>query len=245
MLLKKQDDLHWIEFSIFDKHPLKHASFLRHGGHSQGSYESLNFSYSVGDDPLNVKKNEEKICRTLEIPTLHRARLYHGDEIHLAPTDQLCDGISTSEPNLGLLITHADCQAAIFYDPVQHAIANVHCGWRGNVQNIYAKTVAFMHRQFGSSPKNILVGISPSLGPEDAEFTNYREELPQHFHDKQPKPNYFDLWAISKMQLTEAGVLPHHIEIAEISTFSSLDCFSYRREKNSGRLGTIIMLLET
>jgi len=243
MLFKKQDNIQWIEFEIFSNHPLRHASFLRHGGYSTFPYHSLNFSYSVGDDPINIQKNEEKICHILNIPSITRARLCHGNTINLAPSSDLCDAIATSQPNLGLLITHADCQAAIFYDPVQHALANVHCGWRGNVQNIYAKTISFMQKKFGSSPQNILVGISPSLGPNDAEFLNFQEELPWHFHSMQSKPNHFDFWAISKMQLTEAGILPHNIEIAEISTLSSEDCFSYRRTKTSGRHGTVAMLL--
>ena len=45
------------------------------------------------------------------------------------------------QKDCGLVIQHADCQAAIFFDPVRKAIANVHCGWRGSVCNIYAKTV--------------------------------------------------------------------------------------------------------
>lgn len=243
MVLKKHENIQWIEFEIFAGHPLKHGSFLRHGGHSQSPYNSLNFSYSVGDEDQHVKMNEKLICDILGIPTLTRARLSHSDTIMLAPTSSLCDAVATKQPNLGLLITHADCQAAIFYDPKKHALANVHCGWRGNVQNIYAKTVAFMQSEFGSAPEDILVGISPSLGPHDAEFINYKTELPEHFHSLQIKPHHFDFWEISKRQLQEAGILPKHIEVAEISTFSSEDCFSYRREKVSGRHGTVAMLM--
>ena len=48
-------------------------------------------------------------------------------------------------------------------DPVEQAIANVHAGWKGNVKNIYEKTVQFMQQCYGSSPKNIHVCIAPSL----------------------------------------------------------------------------------
>ncbi len=120
------------------------------------------------------------------------------------------------------MIRHADCQATIFYDPEHNAIANVHCGWRGNVQNIYRATAFEMRKTFSSKPENILVGISPSLGPEKSEFINYRKEFPESFLPYEIKPTYFDLWAISRMQLEASGILPHHIEVASICTKCTL-----------------------
>lgn len=150
----------------------------------------------------------------------------------------------TDEKNVGLMIKHADCQAAIFYDPLHHAVANVHCGWRGNVKNIYREIVEAMGQRYGSRPQDLLVGISPSLGPQASEFRNYIKELPKSFWEFQIKPLYFDLWEISKQQLMGCGILSHHIEIAKICTFSTPeDCFSYRREKRSGRHATIVALL--
>ena len=142
------------------------------------------------------------------------------------------------------MIKHADCQAAIFYDPEHRAIANVHCGWRGNVQNIYRETVREMRRHFASRPENILVAISPSLGPEKAEFINFKKELPEAFLPYQVKPTYFDLWAISRMQLESEGILSHHIQIASICTYSHPeDYFSFRRDNRvTGNHGTVAVL---
>ena len=171
----------------------------------------------------------------------------HGDKTISvnALTDaemSIADGISTNVPGISLGITQADCQAAIFYDPVKHAFANVHCGWRGNVQDIFGKTVEYMRGHYGSNPKDLLVCVSPSLGPESSEFVNYRKELPESFLEFQFKPTYFDLWEISRWQLKNAGVLPHHIEIAGIDTFADDDYFSYRRDKACGRQATICCL---
>lgn len=144
---------------------------------------------------------------------------------------------------LGLTILHADCQVALFYDPIQHAITVTHCGWRGSVQNIYQESIAAMRSLYGTKAENLLVGISPSLGPSASQFIHYQRELPESFYPFQVKPLYFDFWAISKWQLRECGVLPHHIEIAEICTYSHPeDFFSYRRIKTSGRHATIASL---
>lgn len=155
-----------------------------------------------------------------------------------------CDALVTADKGMALMIKHADCQAAIFYDPTNQAIANVHAGWRGSVSNIYAEIVHTMQQTFGSRPQELLACISPSLGPEEAEFIHYNQELPEELWDFQVKSNYFDFWAISEYQLQAAGLLPHHIEIAKISTYSNAhDYFSYRRERVTGRNGTVVALV--
>jgi polyphenol oxidase len=136
-----------------------------------------------------------------------------------------------------------DCQAAILYDPIHRALANVHAGWRGNVQNIYRTAVQKMVHSFGSKPQDLLVGISPSIGPKHAEFKNYKSEFPEEFWEFQVKPTYFDLWQIARHQFESSGVLAHHIQIAEICTFDHpSDYFSYRRDKTTGRHATVAML---
>ncbi|MCH9608544.1 MAG: Polyphenol oxidase [Chlamydiales bacterium] len=233
--------MHLHQFSLFPKSKMTHASFFKEGGVSKGAYASLNMSYSSEDDPKNVAENRKRMCLHLKIPNLYTPGLCHGGRVAIAGEEKFVDGVITDKPGLGLLITHADCQAALFYDPVHHAIGAVHCGWRGNVLNIYKKTVEAMGKTYHSRPEDLLVAISPSLGPDAAEFINYKEEFPESFHPFQTKPNHFNLWEISRSQLMECGV--KQIEIAEICTYENSDlCFSYRREKKSGRLGTIIAL---
>lgn len=247
MIRKKNGSIEWLEFKLFSKHPnITHAVFLRHGGVSQNQHCSLNAkAKNTGDITQNVNENQKRMQKILQIDYLISIDAIHGTNIELVykPTQEFinCDGLITSQTNWGLLTTHADCQTAIFYDPIQCVIANVHAGWRGQVKNIYQETVAKMSKAFGSHPKDLLVGISPSLGPQNAEFKNYQEEFPKEFWRFQVKPNYFNLWAIARHQLEQCGILSHNIEIAEIDTFSNPnDFFSYRREKSaSGRQDSI------
>jgi YfiH family protein len=155
----------------------------------------------------------------------------------------IADAIFTTERNLGIAVTHADCQAAIFYDPVHEAIGVVHAGWRGSVQNIYARLFDTMHREIGTQPHNLLVCISPSLGPDHAEYKNYKQDFPESFWSFQSKPNHFNFWEISKKQLQECGILEKNIEISGVCTYCSPEeCFSYRREKETGRNATVVGL---
>jgi polyphenol oxidase len=109
----------------------------------------------------------------------------------------------------------------------------------------YKAAVNHMKMSYQSKPEELLVCISPSLGPESAEFVNYRTELPEPFWEFQSSPLHFDLWSIAENQLIEAGVLPYHIQIARIDTFANgEDYFSYRRSNKCGRQATVCSLIK-
>ena len=245
---KNSGSVKWIEFDLLaDIKKLKHAVFQRHGGCSKGHYDSLNLSHTVGDQFEDVNKNIDAIKKICSIEELVWAKQCHKQDIFEATAisnEPPCvDVLVTNKLQKGLMITHADCQAAVIYDPINHAVANVHCGWRGSVQNVYRSAIQYMQDRYHSKAANLLVCISPSLGPEDAQFINYKTELPESFWDFQHRADYFDFWEISRMQLRACGVLNKHIEIAGISTYSqNQDYFSFRRSAVTGRNATVVVL---
>lgn len=255
MIRKSKGALQWLEFELLAQFPeVTHAVFLRHGGASEDPFGSLNVLHRSGDALDAVYQNHASIRNLLQIEQLVYAHQVHG--VSIRTTDSLqgeipcCDGLMTHFPGQGLMAMHADCQAALFYDPTHKVIAAVHAGWRGQVQNIYYETVKKMQATYGTDPKDLFVCISPSLGPENSEFINYAQELPQEFWRFQIKPTYFNLWDISRYQLEGCGIPPDHIQIAEMDTYTNEeDFFSYRREKARGRQekitgghGTVIAL---
>ncbi|MBS4167885.1 peptidoglycan editing factor PgeF [Parachlamydia sp. AcF125] len=249
MLRHQKDGIEWLEFELLaDCKNLRHGVLLRAGGFSNAPFTSLNLGlFSTPDERSTVRQNFEKVKHTFQLPSPYIAKQSHGTHIwHIKNLDtypQKADALVTNESERALFVMHADCQAAIMYDPITQALANVHAGWRGNVQNIFQKTIHYLYSAFGAQPENILVAISPSLGPSNAEFKHFSAEFPPSFWDFQIRPFYFDLWAISQMQLETCGILPHHIQIAKMDTYSlSLDFFSYRRDGITGRNGTFAML---
>jgi len=248
MIHKEKDGLSWHEFELLADCPIIHGCFTRHGGQSSGILSSLNLGCTVGDLEENVETNRNKVSQVLGLPHLMSAKLCHGADVTsldnpLIDDTPLSDGISTKKTHIALMVTQADCQAAIFYDPINHALANVHSGWRGSVQNIYGAAVTHMKAVYGSKPEDLLVCVSPSLGPESSQFLNYKTELPESFWDFQVKPLYFDFWSISEEQLRIAGVLPHHMQVARIDTYANdNDYFSYRRSNKCGRQATLCAL---
>jgi YfiH family protein len=235
------------EFSELD-----HRIWTRHGGVSQSPFDGLNLSFSVGDDPTRVHQNRTLVRQAMDLEELISVGQVHGRNT-LILTDkktvaagremQGIDILVTDIPRIGLLIKQADCQAVGLYDPEHRVIANIHCGWRGNIQNVVGQAVRRLQEVFGSRPEVIRAGISPSLGPCCAEFNNYTREIPEAFWSYQIRPTYFDLWQLSVDQLRQAGLKPEHIQVAEIcSRCREEDFFSYRRNRITGRNGTVMAL---
>lgn len=228
-----------------------HGFFTRQGGVSSGPYHSLNLSFAVGDLPEKVAHNRRLLTQALELDALASATQVHGRrEAVVSSVPQASameipevDILITRQPRLGLLIKQADCQAVMFYDPVRRLVANVHGGWRGQVQNVLGAAVKRLEQRVGCRPGDLYAAIGPSLGPCCAEFLNFEQEFPPHLWAYQVRPTYFDLWRLSGDQLVAAGLKPEQIEIAGLCTrCGGDDFFSYRREQVTGRQGAIIAL---
>lgn len=246
MLRKEKNGLVWLEFEQLQKYPVRHGIFLRARQEKDGKMTSCNMSTKISCDSARAEENRKAVAKIIfgKMPVF--GCQVHGDRIE-AVFDESgltneCDGLLTEEIDLPIGILHADCQAAIFYDPVCHRLANVHCGWKGNVGNIYARTVETFIAK-GSKPENLLVCISPSLGPDKSQFLNFRKEFPENFHRFLRENFLFDLWEISREQLVNSGIVPAHIEFAKMCTYENGDdFFSYRRDKTEERNATIASL---
>ncbi len=275
-----KESLDWLEYNLLEQYPhVIHGSFGRSGGVSgasasaskpsrnnsaqaiESTLSSLNLGEGTSDRMDRVQANREIVRKVLGIDKILFPRQLHGSSVQRITSRNQdvqphADALYTTEKNIGLAVTHADCQGAIFYDPVHEAVGVAHCGWRGSVQNIYARLIDAMQREIGTKPHNLIVCVSPSLGSCCAEFVNYKQELPKDFWNfKGSKPLHFDLMEISRWQLSKSGVLDKNIEFASegssdpygeedsICTKCNPTYFSYRRDKEmAGRNATIVAL---
>jgi polyphenol oxidase len=234
---------------------LAHSVFTRHGGVSRPPYDSLNVSWSNGDSPEAVRRNILRVRDCLGLGRLVSARQVHGETVRVVDEESLAlgaegpagvvlppaDALVTNLRGIGLMIKIADCQAIFLVDPVKQVIANIHCGWRGSVKNLAVTVAGVLRERFGCRPEDILASVSPSLGPCCAEFRNYRDELPPALWEFQVRPQYFDFWAVTRRQLTGAGLAPENIELAGRCTVcESREFFSYRAEHTTGRMAAVI-----
>lgn len=230
---------------------LAHAIYTRHGGTSEAPFDTLNISHRAGDDPARVSRNIQMIKDAFDAGDLVYVDQMHGRDILVIHSCDLplsgsvhrADAIITDMPNVALMVKQADCQAVVLFDPVKRVISNVHCGWRGNVQNILGCVVERMKSEFGCNASHLMAGIGPSLGPCCAEFVTHNQIFPDAFRNFMVGENNFDLWEISRSQLLEAGLRSKNIEVGGMCTRCRTDLFfSYRAEGATGRSATLVML---
>jgi YfiH family protein len=235
---------------------IRHGIFTRQGGFSKGSYQGLNVGMGNGDNAEHVLQNRAAISGCMGHSELVFANQVHGTTIIRHSGFSACgnthamriagsgDAMITDAPGQSLVIQTADCQAVLIYDPDQKAVANIHSGWRGSIQNIIGLTVQAMIKEFDSDPKHLLAGIGPSLGPCCAEFIHYRTEIPEAFWSYKNSADCFDFWAISQDQLTDAGISRNNIVSGNLCTRCRTDLFfSYRKEKSTGRFAAVIGII--
>ena len=226
----EKENLTFYQFPLFQSVPgLVHGVFTRLGGESGGVFQGLNLSFSVGDQAGRVAGNRKRVRDLLNLPSLTFLRQVHGTEAVIisngrgrdtmgTPETETGDILLTDRPGIGLMIKEADCQAVMLVDPRHKALANMHCGWRGNVWGVIPEGIRQMRAVYGTDPGDLLAAIGPSLGPCCAEFIHYREELPEEAWKYQVRPFYFDLWEWSRDQLLAAGVRNENIAVAGICT---------------------------
>jgi YfiH family protein len=250
MLKKEKNGIVWFEFEKLQPFPhFHHAIFSRKGGKSLAPYAGLNLGYKVGDNAYSVAQNRRSAFEAIETShPLVQANQVHGKGVCRvldgAGEPETCDALCTDMQRITLGIEHADCQAAILFDPIHNAFGCIHSGWRGNCQNIYKEAIEKMKLWYGSNPHELIVCISPSLGPEKSEFINYKTEFPEQLWAFKNTNNYFNLWELAKWQLESEGVLQENIEIAKICTYSDPELFySFRRDRPiTGRHLTVAWL---
>ena len=129
------------------------------------------------------------------------------------------DGFITNQQRVGLAIYVADCCAVYIVDPKTPAVGLVHSGKRGTQLGIAADAIQQMQRQFGSSPADLIVYLSPCIRP----------------------PHYeVDFGAQIRDQCRLAGV--EAIHDSGVCTACDLKSYySYRAEK--GKTGRMLALL--
>lgn len=230
-MIKK--DYGQLEFFFF-KNLSKYKEIL----HFISTKTSGNLALHVKDDPRKVLKDRRALFSALKIPLDNFVFMnqVHGKNIKeitekdkgAGVTDyessiKKTDATITNIPNICLTVLVADCVPILIFDPIKKVIAVVHAGRKGTELKICQRVIGEMREKFGANPKDLIVGLGPSIGP-----CHYK----------------INLWEGNKKQLIESGVIDSNIEVSEICTYCCYEeFFSARKEKEkSGRFAAGIMI---
>ena len=262
----KDKDLVYYTIESFEKTDLvKHGFSTRLGGVSSGETESLNFGSKNKDTRENIWKNYKIFTKSLGIDVgdlvltnqVHKDKVLEVEEKDrgkglTVESDIIgVDGLITNKKGLALATFHADCTPLFFLDPVQKAIGLAHAGWKGTLSRIGEKTIEKMIKAYASDPKDILVGIGPSIGGccfevgeevIDILKENFKD-AEKYFHKKDKGKFMLDLWSVNKDQFLDMGILEANITESKICTKCNKDIFfSHRGDK--GRTGSLAAMME-
>ena len=158
----------------------------------------------------------------------------HGKVIHV--TDETLDdetkgdGIITNTHSLALAIRFADCQAFVIYSPKKQVLAVLHAGWRGMAAKAITSMFKKLKDEFDVEPEETFVGAAPSLCKKCADFSDPKNELPEHLHPFIDGKNV-DLQKASDFELTSLGVPRDQIERHPVCTRCGEGFWSWRRDK--------------
>ena len=229
----------------------------RMGGSSKGAYESLNFAFNTGDRPKDVKKNVEKIKRDFGIKKIYAPFQTHSDKAVIADEetfnyikDTEADAVITAKKNIGIAVKVADCTANIIVDPNRSVAAAVHAGYKGVANRIIQKTVEKMRDEFGCAAGDLIVSMSPAIGPSSYVvgpeiYEKMRKEKPFNRIFKEKKEGVtMNMWQGNKNLLLETGVKETNIYINDMDTYKHKKLFySYRRDgAKTGRMLALVMI---
>lgn len=246
---------------------VEHCFTTRIGGVSKGIYESLNLSFTCGDEDAAVRENFRRLAGAMKTDV---SKFVFTDQTHTTNVRRVTaedagkgivkerdytdiDGLITNEPGLVLSTFYADCVPLYFVDPVHRAIGMSHSGWKGTVGKMGAVTITAMKREFGTEAKDLVCAIGPSIYQDCYEVSEdvadaFKEAFPGHADeillDKKNGKYQLDLWRTNEIVLTEAGVLKENIAVTNICTCCNPDLlFSHRASHGKrGNLGAFIYL---
>ncbi len=169
------------------------------------------------------------------------------------------DGLVTNIPGVAIGVRTADCIPVLLYDPVRHAVAAVHAGWKGTVKRIVQKAVYQMEHNFGTKAEDIRAVIGPGIGPDSFQVGVEVVELfkSQSFpldeiwsfrgtsQEGMAGGHHIDLFKANRWLLKQTGVPQWSIYTAGIDTYMDPTFFSARREGvDTGRIISSIKIIQ-
>ncbi len=222
--------------------------------------------FNTPDNCDNVLENRRRFLKLFKInPTDTVSALQvHGSLINVADSGNCgegslpgnvklkCDALVTTTPALVLNAYSADCLLIYFAVPGVPLVAIAHAGRQGTYENLASKVVTFISKNFGISPAEILVSLSPLICKTcyTIDENTARAFLAAGWNDerylKQVRQEKWelDLQSINISQLRQTGIERKNIEVSGYCTACREDLFySYRRDLGvTGRMLGFIMI---
>lgn len=222
---------------------------VRTGGVSKPPFDSFNLGDHVNDSPEDVAQNRALLVEKFHLPQsplfltqTHSTRVL---ELPYSGKDIEADAVYTNQPNQVCLVMTADCLPILFVSKDGKEIAAAHAGWRGLCDGVLEATV----EKFQCPSNEISAWLGPAIGAKAfqvgkeviEQFCAFDPRAEEAFIQDNSTSGKFlgNLYQIATQRLNKLGIT--EISGGEYCTYTQEDLFfSYRRDKQTGRMATLI-----
>lgn len=244
----------------------------RKGGISRVPWNTLNLGGNCGDDRGSVQKNRILLRSLLPsrprwLKQVHGTHVFDLDALEDGTLELENPGVLEADAVLSAhndricAVLTADCLPVVFCNKKGTKVAAAHAGWRGLANGVLENTVAGMrggvkHRQTAPGgkaakvvqPGDIMAWMGPAIGPDAFEvgrdvYDTYCQADEENVIAFKPHGDRWlaDLYTLARLALARVGVVD--VYGGEHCTYTNAErFFSYRRDGETGRMGTLIWL---
>lgn len=218
----------------------------RAGGVSLAPFDSFNLGDHVGDDPVAVAHNRQRLTHIFDVQPAWLSQV-HGVVVAPANPDLIveADASWTATPGIACAAMTADCLPALFCDRAGTRVAAAHAGWRG----LAAGVLEAAAQSLNVEPRDILVWLGPAIGPKTFEvgaevrevFVTGMPEAAGAFVPSVNAGRYMaDIYELARLRLARFGITA--VYGGGFCTVSDPRFFSYRRSPRTGRFASLVWI---
>jgi YfiH family protein len=224
-------------------------STTRLSGFSVEPYNKNNLGFHVGDNADHVAQNRQQLKEILKLSAepvwLEQT---HSTTCIIPENDsnRNADAAITRSKIHPLVILTADCLPITLCNKQGNEIAAIHAGWKGLFNGIVENTISKMN----SNAADLLAWIGPAICQKcyevgDEVYLAFTKKYPLSTKAFQPSGSK---WMANLSQIAELVLNLHGVSAvyqSDLCTFElKNEFYSYRREAQTGRIGTLIWFNE-
>jgi purine-nucleoside/S-methyl-5'-thioadenosine phosphorylase / adenosine deaminase len=231
-------------------------STTRLGGCSDAPFASFNLGDHVGDNAGAVAANRKILSGVLpDAAAVSWLSQVHGTTVVEAcrrATPTIADAQWSRMSGVACAVLTADCLPVLLCTLQGDVVAAAHAGWRGLLAGVLEASVESMN----ASPDQLMAWLGPAIGPSAFEVgaevrdgflatatPSEKAAIAGCFIPAAHRPDHYfgDLYGLAHARLLRMGVT--RIFGGDACTYSnSARFFSYRRDGQTGRMASLILL---
>jgi YfiH family protein len=225
--------------------PNVHAMMTtRLGGFSKSPFDSFNLATHVGDNLKTVLENRRWLKTELFLPAEpFWLEQIHSDIVIEAYADFIlpkADASYSNQKEVVCVVMTADCLPVLMCSKDGTQIAAIHAGWRGLANGIISNTVAALKTTDLTVWLGAAIGVECFEVGDDVRDIFLKKSADYSAAFKENGSQWLaDIYQLARIELAQLGITA--VFGGEFCTVTDAENFySYRRDKQTGRMATLI-----